>query len=252
MAALWRGHRPLADALLCAGLIAAVQVANVGVVHIAELYRSQTRVWHDAALWALEQPLFEALLPLAPGPWESVYHAMWLYVIGVMCALVVCRRRAEAARMALAAAAMFYVTQLVAIAWPTRGPAAYQPEAFDFLRGSLSWQLQQVLMAYQSGQLAQNGLMYGMVAMPSMHMALSALAGLHLVKLHRAGWMPALAALALIWISTLVLGWHYASDGVASIAMAAACHWALASWRRCEAHTPQPVAARLGATDRAA
>ena len=60
----------------------------------------------------------------------------------------------------------------------------------------------------------------GISAMPSVHNGLAALFAFAAFRINRkAGWAMAAYA-ALIWIGSIHLGWHYAIDGIVSIALA--------------------------------
>jgi hypothetical protein len=73
-----------------------------------------------------------------------------------------------------------------------------------------------LLAAYGSQSLFVGG---GISAMPSVHNGLSALFALAAFRLWRPlGWAVAAYAL-LIWVGSIHLGWHYAIDGIVSIAM---------------------------------
>lgn len=68
----------------------------------------------------------------------------------------------------------------------------------------------------------------GISAMPSMHVVLASLWALAAWRLNR--WLGGVVSLyaLFIWISSVHLGWHYASDGLAALAMLAVI-WALAA-----------------------
>lgn len=73
-----------------------------------------------------------------------------------------------------------------------------------------------LLASYGSDQLAVGG---GISAMPSVHNALSALFALAAFRINRtAGRIMAGYAL-LIWVGSIHLGWHYAIDGIVSVAL---------------------------------
>lgn len=224
LASMWKDHYPLKDAALSALLMTWVHLAISGMPMVAEHYRQAATIWYDATLWGVEQPLFEAIRTSLPVRmpmllWEIIYDVMWTYVTGVLVALVIAKRDRAAVEMATASVIMFYVSHLIALRFPTAGPALYRPEYFPYLNGSLSLSLQKFLTSYQDGRIVQNGLLYGVVAMPSMHVALTCLAAFYHVSLSRRAW-PAWLWLAATWISTIILGWHYALDGLGGILLA--------------------------------
>lgn len=223
--ALWRERHFLDDAGFIVLLMLIMNIALSGVAMIAELYRHTALEWHDAQLWALEEALFAWLQTLPGlarllGCWEWIYHSMWVFVLTVLALLVSARRDQAACAMIVAAIQIFYLAHVFALVFPTAGPALYWPEAFPWLEGSQTAELQAILSAYQQGDLAQNGVMYGLQACPSVHIGLAWLAGRHLLR-WKAGWWPlVLAVVAGIWGSTVVLGWHYVLDGLGGLLIA--------------------------------
>lgn len=230
--AVFQADLAAAGCLLVFGAILAIG----GNANLVQIYRSATTVWYDPVLWQLELPLWRAvhrhpLLPLAW--WETVYHLMWLYVLLVLALLVKARHTDSGVKLAVGIVLAFYGTTAIALRFPVAGPEYYQPAWFTHLRGTLSGQLQAYLLAYQDGRIAQNGLLYGTMAMPSLHVAMTAMATWFVAR-HwpRALWCAMPAAL-LIWASTVVLGWHYALDGVAALALAGTCVAAARGIVRC-------------------
>jgi hypothetical protein len=79
---------------------------------------------------------------------------------------------------------------------------------------------------YLWGQYSNNelGLGAGISAMPSLHVAMVTWIIVSLLD-HKSGAMPFALLFALfIWGASVALGWHYASDGLAGILGAIACH----------------------------
>lgn len=223
---LWRAVLPADTAITGCALVFAAILAIGGNANLVQVYRDAATVWYDPVLWHLELPLWRLmprlrLLPLAW--WETIYHLMWLYVLLVLALLVKARHTERSLTLAVAIVLAFYGTTAIALRFPVAGPAYYQPGWFVHLRGTLSGQLQAYLLAYQAGRIAQNGLLYGTMAMPSLHVAMTAMATWSLGR-HwpRALWGAVPLAL-LIWASTIVLAWHYACDGVAALALAWLC-----------------------------
>jgi hypothetical protein len=221
------------DLTLAMVLVGCWPPAASGCAYISEIYR-QAAIWYDAPLWSFERPLFRALWasPLMSLPvtmWQTIYTTMWFFVIFTLCLLVHAKRDRDAIAMAVAVPGMFYAAQLVALVVPVAGPALFAPDAFGYIHGSLISSAQSVLLAYKEGKVAQNGVMYALVSLPSLHVGLTWLACSYLVPLHRLFWPIAGVMLVSIWLSTLVLGWHYAVDGVAGIALAIVAKW-IADW----------------------
>lgn len=77
----------------------------------------------------------------------------------------------------------------------------------------------------------------GISAMPSMHMAMACWLALTLrgmlPRFQRFGWLY----LAMIWISSVHLGWHYVSDGVVGVAGALLVWRAAGAWTKLQAPT---------------
>jgi hypothetical protein len=222
---VWKNHYPITDAFLSTLLMTGLNLANLGLPMVAELYKQTASIWYDQVLWEFEKPLFhiiqDLIIPVIPtSNWESIYLAMWIYVIGVMSALLIAKRDHIAVEMVMVVVLMFHLRQIIALFFPTMGPGAYQPESFLYIDGSLSFKLQHLLMAYQDGHIPQNGMIFGMVAMPSLHVGLTFLAGYYLVKLYRGLLLISFLWLAIIWMSTVILGWHYVLDGFGGILIA--------------------------------
>src|SRR5260370_2037870 len=141
----------------------------------------------------------------------------------VMAALVTAERADSYMAFAIAIVLAFYCTTGIAMLFPVAGPEYYQPGLFRYLDGSISQQLQEYLGRYQVGGIPQNGLLYGKMSMPSLHVALTAMATWFVARHWPVALWYAIPCAALIWISTVVLAWHYALDGVAALGMAWLC-----------------------------
>ncbi|WP_422371134.1 phosphatase PAP2 family protein [Hoeflea sp.] len=77
---------------------------------------------------------------------------------------------------------------------------------------------------YESGR---PGIGSGISAFPSVHVALVMMNALFAFEVSRRWGLAALAYVALVLASSVYLGWHYAIDGLASIAVVTAGHFAL-------------------------
>jgi hypothetical protein len=226
IAALWHSLPIKSTMLTGSGVTALVVLSINGNANLIEIYRTHTLSWYDQALWHIEEPLFRAVAAadfFSLTFWESVYHMMWVYVLFVMAMLVRQGRVDSYMTFATAIVLAFYCTTFIAMVFPVAGPQYYRPELFGYLEGSVSKHLQDVLGNYQAGKIPQNGLFYGTMAMPSLHVALTAMATWFVARHRRPALWFALPCAALIWMSTVVLAWHYALDGVAALGMAFVC-----------------------------
>jgi membrane-associated phospholipid phosphatase len=208
------------------GVVILVVLSINGNANLIEIYRTSTTAWRDQVLWNIEEPLFQAVSAsgfLFLAFWEFIYYMMWVYVLSVMAALVKNGKSESYMTLAIAIVLAFYCTTFVAMIFPVAGPEYYRPEMFTYLKGSMSKYLQDVLRDYQEGRISQNGLFYGMMAMPSLHVALTAMATWFVARHWRPVLWFAIPSALLIWISTVVLAWHYALDGVAALVMAFVC-----------------------------
>jgi hypothetical protein len=230
LVAAWRGRPVLPQAAICGLLMLWVHASILGIPLLVELHRQTALEWHDGALWLLERPLFDWIRDLHFGPatvavFDLIYGLMWVFVIGV---LVVCVERNDTARaveMTITVSLLFHARVGIGLLWPTAGPAIFQPAHFEFLEGSAAAHLQEILVRYHEGLIAQNGLIPGLVAMPSLHVGFTWLAGRYLVEVVPKARAPVVGWLLLTWFTTAVLGWHYLSDGFGGIAAAVACRW---------------------------
>jgi membrane-associated phospholipid phosphatase len=217
-------HNPLADGLLSILLIVGFNFSISGIPMIAEIYKMSASIWYDEILWQLEKPLIH-LIQINVGPlmlistWDNVYHLLWLYILAALAALLVAKQDHDATEMMTAAVFIFYITHIFALILPTKGPAIYQPNEYS-INGTLSLIGQNLLLAYQNSETLQNGLYYGLVAMPSVHVALTFLVSYFLMKLNRSLGVISLLWSLICWFSTIILGWHYIFDGVAGLIIA--------------------------------
>jgi membrane-associated phospholipid phosphatase len=191
---------------------------------LSEYYRINLTVWYDADLWALEASLFYFLKGSIidfPGLWDRIYFTYWTYLILVYCVLYRLRRFYDLSIITIATVFCYFMTRWIAIQFPTAGPAFFRPELFD-LSGTISQSAQEMLVQYMQGNVPQNGFIPGTMGMPSLHIGITVMGAWYLARY--AKWTLWLSVLwtCLIWLSTIMLGWHYALDGVGGIVVALA------------------------------
>lgn len=188
---------------------------------------------YDAPLEAFERSLFGGVLPtqwllMRSSPaalrlWDGVYESFGMFLFVSMMIALHREGLRGGARLVLALAVGLYMTLMVSIMIPTRGPIFVHPEWFGDLSGTRTAEVAAFLSRTVSEYAAVPAVRYpvgGISAMPSYHV-LSWACGLVCWR-----WLPrplfALGAVLVVlnWISTVVLGWHYALDGLAGLALA--------------------------------
>ena len=189
---------------------------------LSNYYRVIATTWYDANLWALEAPIFYVLKKSfidVPIFWDYIYFAYWLYLFIVYCVLYRIRRFNDLTTITISIILCFFITRWIAIHYPTAGPAFFNPSMFDN-SGTISEDVQKWLVKYMLGEIHQDGFIPGTMAMPSLHVGVTAMAAWFLSRnVERTLWFS-IPWICLTWISTLMLGWHYLLDGVGGIAVA--------------------------------
>lgn len=191
----------------------------IACANLAEIYRTTATRWHDDSLWNIEAPLFSALLGSwldVPAVWDRIYFLIWPFLFIAMALIFKAGRQRIIVQIALAVVIAFYLTRCINLLLPTAGPAFYRTELFS-LAGTISERAQEGLRLYMDGRIPQNGLIPGTMAMPSLHVGLTAIAVWFLAREWRWTLCLTIPWLLLIWLSTIMLGWHYALDGIGGI-----------------------------------
>lgn len=203
----------------------------------------------DAQLVALDKALFFGHDPwrvthaLFSAPWTTLLfdRAYHLWFVPMSFGVIICALAGQKSYRLRTQYILSYMTIWIGIgsilAWfmPSAGPCFYNdyvsPQA-SF--AELARQLESVRALYGpdalASHMAQAHLRYafgnpelvvggGISAMPSVHNGLSALFAVAGFSINRKlGWAMSAYALV-IWLASIHLGWHYAVDGLASIAL---------------------------------
>lgn len=210
------------------GLAIAVAVyGTTAAANLAELYRVNPKVWYDAPLWELESALFAFLLdsPLnVPWLWDAIYAPFWVFMMLASALLVIHGKRRRHLDLCLALVIAFFMARGVALIFPTAGPVFYRPELFD-LADTCSQEWGDQLRLYMAGHIPQPGYYPGTMAMPSLHISMTAIALWAVGREWRPSLWFSVPCLVLVWLSTVMLGWHYAVDGIGGIAVAALSYY---------------------------
>ena len=218
--ALWASLtiNPVACCLGVVGLFIGVTACG----NLVEIYRTRAGVWHDAALWQLEEGLFAILLasPLnVPTFWDGVYFFVWSGLFLGSSVLFVTGHKHRFFLLVTALVWAYVLTRVIAIYFPSQGPVFFMPEMFN-LSGTISAETQRMLTLYMRGQIPQSGMLPGTMAMPSLHVGMPFLLTCLLARALPGTLWLTVPWFLLNWASTVFLGWHYAVDGLGGIAIA--------------------------------
>ncbi|MEX0319281.1 MAG: phosphatase PAP2 family protein [Ruegeria sp.] len=233
------------DGILCFMLIALMSASYAffkDLIPVVNPFQWDTyfaaldRSLHGGAdVWTLLWPLFGS--PTATSAINVAYHAWFALIYLAVFAAAFDRRDPERGTVFLVAFALTWAVggSLLATLFSSVGPVYYEAFGFgDTYAGQMErlkqlneispvWALelqQKLLEGYQS----QSG-MRGISAMPSMHVATSAVVALFGFSYSKAlGWLLT-AFTGVILIGSVHLGWHYAVDGYLSIGLAALFWW---------------------------
>lgn len=167
--------------------------------------------------------------------YDAIWFPFWLYTLYWFCVTP----RAEALRLRFVLTftlAWALVGNVVASTTVTAGPAFYGlatgdydrfAEIAGFLQSTHNTTAMTQSYLWAMHEAGTGGLGSGISAFPSMHVAVTTVCALFLSEYDKRLRLPAWGYLAIICLSSVYLGWHYAVDGYAAILMTVGIYWAL-------------------------
>lgn len=192
--------------------------------------------WADPALISIDRALLfgrdaweitDAVIPSALTPWIDRIYAIWHLVHGGLCMAMVLLmdRRLQLQAVLSLQLSWLLLGNLLATALSSVGPIFVA----DFWgRSDFAPMIEHLHAEGASGAIAAydylltaqgtNAFGAGISAMPSMHVAIAVLLALFVRRSARKFQALAWAFVAVIYIGSIHLGWHYATDGVVSAA----------------------------------
>ena len=207
--------------------------------------------WQDPVLWEIEGAWLIGIVQIAGhvGFWETIYNSGWnAEMLALFAVIVATRCPVRLAAFLVSFLLLFYLGRLAGLATPVMGPAFFAPEHFPHLEGSVtSWMMQKVAATMEAGSAAiQTGAMRlgGVAAMPSLHVGMVAVAGWWLTRSVPWTWPLVVVWVLAVWASTVLLGWHYALDGLGGLVTAALCialSHPILRWLSVEERDPRPA-----------
>lgn len=196
---------------------------------------------YDASLESMERALFGGVLPTqwllerssaaALHFWDGVYGSFTLFMFVSVTIALHYQGLVGGSRLLLAYCIGLFVDVFFTLWIPSLGPIFVHPDWFAAMSGSHSDTVRGYLLFTVRQYADSPGTTYvyaGVSAMPSYHVYAWA-CGLYYWR-RLPGWLLAAGILLnlLNWISTVVLGWHYALDGLAGILLALPATWVVA------------------------
>lgn len=180
---------------------------------------------------------------------DVCYLLFFTWIALTMLLLHVGEGERAARRFVVALVVSTVLSTAILVALPSLGPAFLDPESVAPIADATlrSGHFQGISRAFRAEVLADPtgfGLVpfLGVSAFPSMHVGHTFLALTFLWPRQRVAFTLFLLPVLGAWIGTVYLGWHYALDGVAGIAIAMGARWLAGSWlpRELRDDRPQP------------
>ncbi len=189
---------------------------------------------HDVQLEALERSLCGGILPTEwlvahmSRPilevWATIYNHFASFLLLSMMIGVYYEGLRGGARLLLAISVGLFITLMMSVVYPSRGPLFVHAEWFDVMADSTTmWKAR--FLEYTVRECASEAspryMIAGISAMPSFHVIAWTCGLMCWRPLPKWVFAIGVVLVTLNWISTFVLGWHYVLDGVVGIAIAA-------------------------------
>jgi len=192
-----------------------------------------TTEWKDPIFWAIEEPVLKWItsIPINTGAWDMLYHSAWgIELFAAFILIVIGRTSRVVLNYCVSMILLFYFGRFLGVLNPVMGPAFFKPELFSHLNGSITEiAMQRVADIMAIGPEAakdRSGMLLGGVsAMPSLHLGMVTLTTIWLAIERRATLFVTVPWVILVWISTVVLGWHYILDGAGGVVLGVICVW---------------------------
>lgn len=185
--------------------------------------------WRDAFFWDIEKGVYYFLANYRPNPsfWDILYNSAWaIELFAIFLLVLTSRNQVLVAKFCVSFVLLFYIGRLVGLLSPVKGPAFFRPELFSYLEGTFSLramlEINPIIVSDPS--VLKSGILVGGVsAMPSLHIGMVFLtaywlsSGLRYFRYITPVWVVS------VWISTVLLGWHYILDGVGGLMLGILC-----------------------------
>ena len=225
--------------LVLALIFAVILLTNSNLKPAIPILNPQT---YDIQLEALERTLCGGVLPsewlvthsseLGLRFWDFIYDLFGTFLFVSMMIALHHEGTRGGARLVLGLAIGLFSTVLIALTYPTQGPLFVHPEWFTGLDGTETARLAAYLTMTAQQYADAPGVRHavaGIAAMPSYHVVSWTCGLICWRHLPRPLFAFGCVLVLLNWISTVVLGWHYALDGVAGVGLALVAY-RLARW----------------------
>ena len=215
--------------LIVLTVYAIVGTSNITLINLQLL--GHVTQWHDATMWMLEGHLIEWItsLPIPVNFFDALYYSCWINELLAIFFLIVLGRDSKSIqKYCISLILLFYIGRFIGIFNPVMGPAFYHPELFSYLDGSFTQKamhyLSNVMALTAHNSIDQGGILLGGIsALPSLHVGMVFITSYWLMDANRKTLIVTIPWFFLVWISTVVLGWHYVLDGLGGIALGIAC-----------------------------